>query len=90
MKKYRYGKEYYLFDNLTNIVIDPSDQDEISIYCDTLKIEHYQNNLWNVETILEGNTIGVLTLEATFRHIPDDVTKIEFCNMTMQLHEKVF
>ena len=90
MKKYRDGKPVYIFENLTNVGIDTGKKDELHIYCDTLRIEHFENNLWVVETVIDGQTTGVLTLEATFNEIPDGTTKIEFCNMTMRLHEKVF
>jgi len=90
MKKYRDGKPVYIFDNLTNVGIDLGNNDEMSIYCDTLRIEHYEDNLWVVETSEEGSTTTVMTLEPTFYEIPDDVTKIEFANYTIRLYEKVF
>ena len=90
MKKYRDGKPVYIFDNLTNVGIDTGKKDELHIYCDTLRIEHLEGNLWNVETSENGNTTAILTLEATFTEIPNNVTKIEFANYTVRLHEKVF
>jgi len=90
MRKYRYGKEIYIFDNLTNIGVYPGDKDEFSIYCDTVKIEYFKDNLWSVETSEDGQTTAVMTLEATFNEISHNAEKIKFSDYTICLYEKVF
>ena len=90
MKKYRDRKEHYEFDELIQIVLDPGEMDELAINCDKVIIEHYKNNIWFVETYEHAQRTSTLTLEATFKEIPDDTTKIEFANYTVRLIEKVF